>query len=336
MRLWKICSVGLGLGLLLILASCSKNNDVSRDDTEEFLFGLQMMFANAYMSESSQVLESFEESDPPGPSFSSMASLEGTHENLRALRDPFGLDSLYGTWDLDTTVPEWVHVDPNNPANAILFTWPYVDSAGYVHDARLRIDSLEFYGGVTDTLPTKVWIGVGLDGFNLAWLKFGAHYISEDEADSVTLIYRIINFYEMGASVTTAVDVMTEIDSTYIDSVDFVGTVRLWAENLVTGYGVDFTVTRYANDSGRLTLGDSNGWDLVMDVSAPDATSYPGYERRVVDGEITHDGEHAASIEGVLWDPEDATHVSRVIIIFSDDSQVDYTSVIESFMSLLD
>lgn len=333
MKLCKLCL--LGMGLLLLLVSCTSGGEVSRDDTETFITGLQMMFYNAGTSESSLVLQDFGESDPPGPGLSSALSLEGTQENLRALRDPLGLDSLYGTWDLDTIADEWVHVDPNNPANAILFTWVYIDSLGYDHDARLRIDSLEFYGGTTDTLPTKIWVGVGLDGFELAWLKFGAHYPSEDEADSVSLVYRIVNFYEMGISITTLVDLDFEIDSTLLDSVDFVGTVHMWSENLVTDYRVDLSVTRYANDSGRLTLGDSRGWDMIINVSE-DVSTDPAYERRDVDGEITRNGDHAASIEGVIWDPEDATHTSEVIIVFSDDTEGDYTYIGDLFGDFLD
>jgi hypothetical protein len=320
----------MGMGLLLLLTSCD-TGPPSRDTTEEFITGVQVMFLNAGLSESSMVLQNFNESNPPGYNFSSAVSLEGTHENLRALRDPFGLDSIYGTWNYQNF--NWVHTDPADPADAILFTWIYTDTADYNHDARLRVDSLEFY---EDTLPTKIWVGLGLDGFELAWLKFAANYISEEEADSVTLIYHIVNFFEMGASVATLVDVDPAIDSTYLDSTDFVGTVHLWADNLVTNYGVDFTVTRYANDSGRLTLEDSNGWDLIMDVSAPDATSYPGYERRVVEGAITRHGEHAASIEGILWDPEDTEHTSMVIVIFSDDTEGDYTYLGEAFEDLIE
>jgi hypothetical protein len=333
MKPWRICLVVVVLGLLSMLVSCT-GGEVSRDDTEDFINGLQMMFYNAGMSESSMVLEDFSESNPPGPDFSSAGSLETSTENLRALRDPFGLDSIYGTWDY-RDIQGWVHVDPNDPANAVLFTWEYYDTNDVEHDAELLIDSLEFYGGAADTLPTKIWIGLNLDGSDIAWLKFGAHYISEEEADSVSLIYRIINLFEMGISITTLVDVDTTLD---MDSAaaDFVGTVRLWAENLVTDYHrVDFSVTRYSNDSGRLLLEDSRGWDMVINVSE-DLSTDPEYERRDVDGEITKNGNHAASIEGIIWDPEDATHVSQVIIIFSDDTEGDYTYLGDFFSSFME
>jgi hypothetical protein len=329
MKLCRICLVGMGF--LLLLVSCSES-EISRDDTEDFIGGLQTMFLSAGTSESSLVLRNFGESNPPGPNLSSGTSLEDTRENLRALRGPAGLDTIYGTWDYQD-LQGWKHVDTNNPANAILFTWDYYDSLNNSHPAELLIDSLEFYA---DTMPTKVWIGLNVDESDIAWLKLGAHYLSADETDSVSLVYRIINLFEMGISITTIVDVAdVEFDSTFLDSTDFVGTIHLWTENLVTEYRVDFSVTRYVNDSGRLTLGDSRGWDMVFNVSE-DVSTNPAYERRDVDGEITKHGDHAASIEGVIWDPEDDEHITEVVIIFSDDTDGDYTYLGELFFGFFE
>jgi len=332
MRFLKVCSTVVGLGLLLILASCT-DTSTSRNDTEDFIGGAQMMFANAAMSESSMMLQDFSDSDPPAPELSSVGSLEASTQNLRALRDPFGIDTLYGTWRFYPG-PEWRLFDPDDPANAILFQWDYLDTANIEHDAELLIDSLEFYEGAADTLPTNIWIGLNLDGDDIAWIKLGAHYISADEADSAYLIYEIIDYYQIGVSVATAFDV-ADIDSSLIDSADFIGTVRLWAINRDTDYRIDYSITRYVDDSGRLVLEDSRDWRMVVDVSVV-VEEDEGDQRRDVEGEITHNGEHAAYIEGYVWEPDDGNHGDMITIIFSDDTEGDYTYVSGLFEGLLE
>jgi len=330
MRFLKVCSTVVGLGLLLILTSCSEK-ETTRVDTENFLVDLQSVFSNAYMSESSQVLESFSESEPPGPGLSSASSLEVSTQNLRALRAPFGIDTLYGTWDYRNF--DWEHVDLTNPANAILFTWVYTDTAGVDHDAELLIDSLEFYEGTADTLPTNIWIGLNLDGDDIAWIKLGAHYISADEADSAYLIYEIIDYYQIGVSVATAFDV-ADIDSSLIDSADFIGTVRLWAINRVADYRIDYSVARNEDDSGEIELEDSDGWEMLINVSEVVETDGDD-EKRDVTGEITHNGEHAADIEGYIWAPDDGNHGDMITIIFTDDTDDDFTQYTALFEALL-
>ncbi len=325
MRFLKVCLLVMSLGLLLTLVSCS-SKEATPEDTEIFLKGLSSIMMNAYMSEASQALESFGDSDPPGPSIMFNEDIKAPAENLRKMRDPLGLDTLYGTWDY-IDFAGWTHVDPDDPENAVLFTWEYLDSAGAEHDAELLIDSLEFY---EDTLPTNIWIGLDSDGDDIAWIKFTAHYVSADVADEASLVYEIVNYVQIGATITSDVDV----DTTLLDSMDFVGTVHLWAENLQTDYRVDYSVTRYEADSGRLVLEDSEDWRMVMNMSEVVETDGDD-EKRNVDGEITHDGVLAATIEGYIWEPDDGNHGDVVTIIFSDDSDDDftqYTNVLKTFL----
>jgi len=325
MRFLKVCLLVMSLGFLLTLVSCI-SKEATPEDTKIFLSGLNSIMMNAYMSEASQALESFGDSDPPGPSIMFNEDIKAPAENLRKMRDPLGLDTLYGTWDY-IDFQGWTHVDPDDPANAVLFTWEYLDSAGAEHDAELLIDSLEFYG---DTLPTNIWIGLDSDGDDIAWIKFTAHYVSADVADEASLVYEIVNYFQIGATITSDVDV----DTTLLDSMDFVGTVHLWAENLQTDYRVDYSVTRYEADSVLLVLEDSEDWRMVINMSEVVETDGDD-ERRSVDGEITHDGVLAATIEGYIWEPDDGNHGDVVTIIFSDDSDDDftqYTNVLKTFL----
>jgi hypothetical protein len=320
MKLWKNCLSVVGLGLLLLLASCSA--DVSRDSTEGFLSGLSTMFASAMTQESNNILNDFNESSPPGPklpeipelgSYVQMPVVELSGEKLRA---PASVDSLYGTWDF-VDINGWVHINRNNPANAILFKWDYLDTAQGVHAAELLIDSLEFY---QDTLPTDVWIGIKIDDEPtwLAWLKFEATYTSLEQASAVSLVYEIVGYYQVGVSVTAPIELDTAFN---IDSTDFVGTVHLWViDRTSRDYRVDLTVTRNADDSGVLVLEDSNGWEMDVDVSAVVET-VGECERRNASGEITRNGTHAADIDGEIWNPEDNTHHTAITVTFSDGSE---------------
>ncbi|MEO0292784.1 MAG: hypothetical protein ABIN61_01000 [candidate division WOR-3 bacterium] len=310
MKFWRAFLVVVGL--LLVVTSCGKK-EVSKDETEEFLAGLSTTFAQAMMSEANQVLYDFTQYEPPLPGVSSyVPTLEAslTMKKLRGFRQPPGFESLYGTWEYDVDSACWVHKNPNNPSNGILFLWVFIDTVGNSHPASLFVDSFAFY---QDTLPKKVWAKLGLDNKDLAWIKFKAEYNSPEEIKNLSLIYEIIGCFQIGFSILTPIAINT------LDS-EFVGTLRFWAINRKSNdYRVDLTLTRKEDDSGVIVLEDSDDWKMTVNISKP---IYEGdYEKRTVKGEITKDGAHAADIEGVIWDPEDMEHQSVVMVIFSDGSE---------------
>lgn len=317
MRLWKVSLLVAGLGLLLILVSCS-SAEVSRDDTEMFLGGLYLMVGQAMTDEASQLLMDFEESDPPAPELMSYLGVASATK----LRDPFGLDTLYGTWVYDGNT--WDFDDPGNPANALLFVWPYLDTAYVAHTGEFLIDSLEFY---EDTLPENLWMGVFSDDELLAWLKLEAEYLSLDEVSEVSLIYEIVNHFQIGISISSAAA---------IDSI-FTGTVSLWAINRTNGYRVDLIVTFEENFPVEIVLSDSDGWR--MEVAFSDVVATDGeYERRNVSGEVTENGHPAAEISGYVWyriledyDVEIDDEESDVVITFTDDTYDDFVDYLPIF-----
>ncbi len=310
MKLWRVSL--LGMGLLLMLVSCS-SGEVSRNDTEAFLAGLTTMFANAMMDESTGIITDFQSSEPPGPDLDEYTEILGaaSTEKLRN-PDPYGLDSLYGTWHL-YAIQGWQHIDENNPANAILFEWEYVDTAMNPHDAYVRLDSLDFY---QDSLPTGIWAGVGMDGSLIAWLKLEAAYLSLEEVNEVSLVYEVVGQLQVGISLSSA---------TAIDTV-FEGTMSLWAINRTNGYEVDLDITVTDNYPEEIVLSDSDGWEMDANISGVEETDivdYVEYEKRSVSGEITKDGNHAADISGYVWEPDDDTHTSEIVITFSDGTEGD-------------
>ena len=314
MRSCKVCLMVAVLGLLLMLASCS-SGEVSKNDTEAFLAGLSTMFAGAMMDESTQIINDFESSGPPGPDLDEFTDILGSVSTAKLRNpDPYGLDTLYGTWHL-YAIQGWQHIDTTDPANAILFEWEYVDSSMQQHDAFIRIDSLAFY---EDSLPTSMWIGVGMDDALIAWLKLEAGYLSLEEVNEVSLVYEVVGQIQVGISMSSAAA---------IDTV-FEGTLSLWAiDRTSNNYRIDLDITVADDYPEEIVLSDSDGWRMgveISDVVETDIVDYVEYERREISGEITKDGNHAADISGHIWEPDDGyEHTTEIVITFSDGTEGD-------------
>jgi hypothetical protein len=315
MKICKICLVGMGL--LLILVSCS-SGEVEKADTEAFLSGLTTMVGEAMIDESTQLISDFQASSPPGPTISNYTEILGTASNEKLRNpEPFGIDTLYGTWDYRNF--EWEHIDLDDPENAILFTWDYTDTAGHDHDAYIRVDSLGFY---EDSLPTDIWAGIGMDNELLAWLKLEAEYNSLDEVNEVSLIYEVVDYMQVGISMTSDAAIDTS----------FTGTVSLWViDRTSNDYRVDLDITVADDYPEEIELSDSDGWDMDLEISEV-VESEAEYERRNVSGDITKSGGHAADIDGYIWEPDDGgEHTSVITITFSDDTEgnlEDYLAVV--------
>jgi len=155
-----------------------------------------------------------------------------------------------------------------------------------------------------------------MDGGLLAWLKLEAGYLSLEEINEVSLTYEIVKQLQVGISLSSA---------TAIDTI-FVGTLSLWAINLTNNYRVDLDVAVAEDYPEEIVLTDSDGWRMEVtfsDVVETDIVEDVEYERRNVSGEITKDGNPAADISGYVWEPDDGTHTSEIVITFSDDTEGD-------------
>ena len=310
----KPCKVCLALmGILLVLVSCS-SGEVTKSDTEAFLAGLTTMVGEAMMDESTMIINDFQATNPPDPGITSYIEMlgEGSTEKLRN-PDPYGLDTLYGTWRY-YPAQGWRLFNENDPANAVLFEWTYLDTSYEEHDAYIRLDSLEFY---QDSMPTSIWAGIGMDGGWLAWLKLEAAYLSLDEMNEVSLIYEIVSQMQVGISITSTVN----IDEGPVD-----GTVSLWViDRTSNDYRVDLDITVSEEYPEEIELSDSDGWRmdiLFSDVVETDTVDYTVYEKIEVTGEITKSGDHAADIDGFVWEPDDGgEHTSEITITFSDGTE---------------
>jgi len=310
----KPCKVCLALmGLLLMFVSCS-SGEVTKSDTEAFLAGLNTMVGEAMMDESTQIIADFQAINPLAPGITSYIEIlgGGPTEKLRN-PDPYGLDTLYGTWRFDVGEDDWYLYDSEDPANAILFEWSYLDTASDPHVAEILIDSLGFY---QDSMPTDLWAGIYSDDELLAWLKLEAAYISLDEINEVSLVYEIVDYLQVGISMTSDVAIDTA----------FSGTVSFWViDRTSNNYRVDLEVTAANDEPEEIVLSDSDGWRMEInfsDVVETDTVDYTVYEKIEVSGEITKNGNHAADIDGYVWEPDDGgEHTSVITITFSDGTE---------------
>jgi hypothetical protein len=320
----KPCKVCLALmALLLVFISCS-SGEVTKSDTEAFLSGLSTMVGQAMMDESTMLINDFQATSPPDPGITSYIEILGD-ASVEKLRnpDPYGLDTVYGTWRY-YPAQGWLLYDAGDPANAVLFEWPYLDTSYVEHDAYIRIDSLGFY---QDSLPTSIWAGIGMDDELLAWLKLEAGYISLDEINEVSLVYEIVNVMQVGVSMTSNVAIDTS----------FTGTASLWViDRTSNNYRVDLDITVNNDEPEEIVLSDSDGWRMNLEFSEvveTETVDYVEYERRNVSGEITKSGDHAADISGFVWEPDDGDeHMSEITITFSDDTEGD----LENYLALVD
>ncbi len=272
------------------------------------------MVGEAMMDESTMIITDFQSKNPPDPGIASYIEILG-NASVEKLRnsEPYGLDTLYGTWRYDGSTDKWYLYEAGDPANAILFEWSYLDTASIAHKAEILIDSLTFY---EDSMPTDLWAGVYSDDELLAWLKLEAAYLSLDEINEVSFVYEIVDVIQVGIAMTSDVAIDTS----------FTGTVSLWTENLTNDYRVDFEVTANNDEPEEIVLSDSDGWKMDIDISDEGNTEIIDsveYERREVSGEITKNGNHAADIGGyVLLDPEDdGIYSSDITIVFPDGTE---------------
>lgn len=330
MKLWRICLMVAGFGLLLILTSCSE--EISKNETEEFLAGLNTMMAQAANTQASQALGDFtsKTSSSSGAPISISSEImeipSPSIEPTSKFRAPEGIDSVYGTYEWNSDSLRWFRVDPNNPANAIKFQWSFMDNSAGSHSAYLLIDSLGF---AYDTLPTKVWIGLNVDNGNIAWLKLGAHYSSPSEIDSGSVVFEIVDTMQIGAALSSDIPLDTTLSEV---------TLHIWTiDRTSQNYKVDLYVTAGEDGPSEIVMEDSDGWKMEIKVAEAVVAEDKGHEKHNVSGEITKDGNHAADISGFTWIPGGDTHQPTIEVEFPDGTVSDLSYYLdeESFQNVM-
>ncbi|MDI6851261.1 MAG: hypothetical protein QMD82_04930 [bacterium] len=304
--------------VFIFLASCKKQ-EIQKDETTTFLTSLNSTAIDLQNTEAVRVLNDFTTKNPPvGIGGKKVVKFKGNTYNLPLKIETKGvkgsIEELYGTWEWQDT--GWVHIDPNNPQDGILFRWTYYDESFTSHQAEVLIDSIELFILDSDTLPKKAHVALYLDSSKIAELSLNAQYNSQGQITDLSAILTVVNEFQIG------LEAQNLQYNEYGELVS--GQLHLWVINYRNhNFRMDITITLRNDESITFLYTDSDDWEFTLNVSAPTQVIENSitYERRTVSGEITKDNRHAADITGTIWEPEDENHRTQIYVIFSDGSQ---------------
>uniref|UniRef100_A0A7C2P3Z8 Lipoprotein n=1 Tax=candidate division WOR-3 bacterium TaxID=2052148 RepID=A0A7C2P3Z8_UNCW3 len=302
----------------IFLGSCKKQ-DIQKDETAAFLSSLNGTATDLQNTQALNVLSDFLSKNPPIEiGVKKVVKFKGNTYNLPLKIETKGLkggiEDYYGTWEWQDT--GWVHIDPNNPQDGILFRWIYFDESSNTHQAEILIDSIELFIIDSDTLPKKLHVALYLDGTKIAELSFNAQYNSAGQITYLSAILTVVNEFQIGLE---AKNLQYDQDGELVSI-----QLHLWIIDYRNhNFRRDITVTLRNDESISFLYTDSDDWKLTLNVSAPTQVTenFITYNKRTVSGEITKDNRHAADITGTIWEPEDENHQTQIYVIFSDGSQ---------------
>jgi len=225
-------------------------------------------------------------------------------------------DQEYGTYEYDSTAYDFVLTDPNDPANGYKFMWTFIDTTNggsEEHTADFLFDSIEYYAGDSyQETPTNLYAALDVDGEALMYLKLEAEYSSfSDESYVPTMMdlrFEITDeeAVELGFTAHIVSDTTLELDS-----------LRLREEDILNDTWMEYTAKSTGEDKGTFTMENQEGWFLTIETDPPvQVDEY--YSSTDFIGEITKNSTHAADLDGTIWSPEDALHVSVMYITYAD------------------
>ena len=238
------------------------------------------------------------------------------------------LDSLYGTYELDSTTTdsiywyyEWTLTDDTYPANGYLYKWSFVDTSdNSVHDAELLFDSITYYSGDADEdTPTNLYISMSVDNSELLHIHYDASYVTEQDSmgndnfvpESMSVSWGIVDEYEITVSYEGHTE--DDPDDGYILVID---QSSLRIEDQINDEWIEYTISSNADETGNLIVEYDTGWkfDIDTDVAETVMGDYYGsqieYTKIPFTGDLTKDGNHAADLEGIIWDPNNPANAS--------------------------
>ncbi len=317
----RVLVLFFSVALLLSFASCFQG-EVETSETQDFVGDFETMAMDP-----SQKLDSEDEI----VAVAAMSDFFNKGGAVKALEIPMSLIGIeydnsvetkvfeenYGTYEWDDVNYEWVLVDDATPTDGFLYKWTFIDSVGGEHDAEFLFNELSFY---EDTLPTHFFAGLSVDGQSLEELEFEATYSGTGEDLMLTHTQATLTF--VGYS-----EIEVELNgSIYLNSEDdgdisWIDDARIRFTDLVENYWEEYSIVVHDEDNLTFTYENSDGWKLETDLAHSEEDAY---DKIVITGEITKDGDHAADIDGVIWLDEygnlvmDETHTSYLNIIYPD------------------
>ena len=255
------------------------------------------------------------------------------------------LDTVYGTYEYDSTSYNFILTDDSYPTDGYLFIWSFIDTSidNEEHSVELLFDRITYYAGDPDEeTPNTVDITLSIDDTELVYITFDAEFTTEtdefgyDEYVPIDLsvTWGITDEY----NITIGYEGHTE-DDPIDDYVLVVDEANFRVEDEINDEWVEYTITSTGDETVNLVVEYDTGWKIDIDTEDPEYVDGPyggqtiEYTKIEFTGELTKDGVHAADLEGVIWDPNNLlnpAYKSYMIAVFEDGSehQIDINQVI--------
>ncbi len=320
---------GVLIGLLVITACKKEEKDISKGDTEGFLYGVGTTSQSTQNSEGFIAINDFIADPPPGamPLLASKSAFTNIKVFMNKILDwNDSVKCLYGTWThtdiwkYDTNAcgyefySNWDYV--HNDTTGITFIWKYMSDT--IHTANMRLYNILF---VHDTLLASLSCDLQSDNNPVMNADFDADYDAQQKA---TRVHFRIEFTDAGEY---SIDIAAAPGYNLEDTI-FIGTV--------SGYVKDYTQNNYIlnyyfenNEDSSMVFEfwDSDEWKFHLALESPVHTSHPPYDPHYyhpISGEITKNGKTAASLKGEIWvtePPNDPEHYTWIHVVFPNGDE---------------
>lgn len=315
----KIIGV-IALASFIMVAGCHKKETVSKQDTEAAIAGMMELDTATTNSEAYAAYKSMPEDMPitlpintkgvmlehnlPLPFVGLVQKL--SHLGIRSKKAlP---DSAWGVYQYDYAYDVWNHIS-KTPQDTVILLWVTNNKQD-----SLVVSNLKFANAPNDTVITSCNFNLFVDSNEEAHLYFSSTVNDSAFATAMHVELELINI------VRYTLDANAASGHNLADSV-FYGTITATATNLINNNNFSISLTHNTDESGSVNVTWNKGsdeWAINVNLSVPQTVGT--YQKYTVSGEIKKNNTHAASIEGVIWDPEDASHRSYINIIYPDGS----------------
>lgn len=329
----KIIKAIIGGILILSLTTCKKKEkEISKGETETFLYGVGSTTTNFQSSEAGAAINEFM-SDPPFVPFSTSLKESSIFGKSKKIMNTLlgwsdSIKCIYGTWKKtdvykqDTTHCNqvfwsfWDYV--YDDTTGINFIWKFF--YGDTHTAHMKLYNIQF---VYDTLLSSLSVWLKSDDKEVLNMDFLADYNPQHEPIKGLFRIEFIDIGELKIEAEAAPGYTLE-DSIFIGKLS--GYIKDYKQN---NYTLNYFFENREDSSLTFWFSDTKGWKFYIDVKAPVHTQHTGYDihyYQTVTGEITKNGKPAALIKGEIWvtePPNDPEHYTWIHIVFPDGTEKD-------------
>jgi len=290
--------------VVAVIATSACKKETYKEEATNFLARLKSKDAEVTQSQAYSIFTAFTQKNPV------INELFWVKPDTDTVANPRLVSEYYGTWTWEDTA--WVKTDSTNPANAILFTWNFPNTA---HQAKILFTNIR-----TQNL-----------GSDVLFSQFDLKIIYNTDT-LTTLVVRNITYAENGniASATISFTLgnnnirYTLRDAGWVynatkDNFKLIsGSYSLTLIDTLTYYRMDMRANLTANDKNTFTVTDNEGGKIIASTSAPYTVG--SYSKRNFQGTIWEDDVYVADLLGTVWFPEDQGHTSEISIKYKDDT----------------